>query len=63
VAENDVAGLREMRIELHPRQSSAQQAGQRLLAHLERLAPQVLAVKLQQIEGNENDALVVAAMP
>ncbi len=33
------------------------------LAHLERLAPQVVAVELQEIEGDENDVLVVAAMP
>ena len=63
VLEHDVAAMREVRIEMHPRQRSAQQAGQRLLAHLERLAPQVIAVKLQEIEGNEKDVLVVAAMP
>ena len=61
--EHDVAAMREMLVELHPRQRSAQQAGQRLLAHLERLAPQVVAVELQQIEGDENDVLVVATMP
>ena len=52
-----------MLIELHPAQRSAQQAGERLFAHLERLAPQVVAVELLQIEGHENDVLVVAAMP
>jgi hypothetical protein len=30
---------------------------------LERLAPQVVAVELLQIEGHENDVLVVATMP
>jgi hypothetical protein len=42
-----------------PRQSPAQQAGQRLLAHLKRLSPQVLAIELQEIEGNEEDLRVV----
>ena len=46
-----------------PRQRAAQQAGQRLLAHLKRLSPQVIAVKLQEIEGNEEDLRVVTAMP
>ena len=55
--------MREMGVELHPRQRAAQQAGQRLLAHLKRLSPQVIAVKLQEIEGNEEDLRVVAAMP
>ena len=63
VREDNVAAMREMLVELHPRQRSAQQAGQRLLAHFERLAPQVVAVELQQIKGDENDVLVVAAMP
>src|SRR3954453_5938194 len=61
--EHDVAGMREMGVELHPRQRSAQQAGQRLLAHLKRLSPQVIAIKLQEIEGNEEDLWVVTAMP
>ena len=55
--------LSEMGVELHPRQRSTQQAGYRLLAHLEWLSPQVIAVKLQKIEGNEEDLGVVTAMP
>jgi hypothetical protein len=31
--------------------------------HLKRLLPQVIAIKLQEIEGNEHDLRVVAAMP
>ena len=61
--EHDVAGMREMGVELQPRQRTAQQARQRLLAHLKRLSPQVIAVKLQEIEGNEEDLRVVTAMP
>jgi hypothetical protein len=55
--------MRQVLIELHPRQTSAQQTRQRRLAGLDRFAPQVIAVKLEQIEGNQNDVLVVAAMP
>ena len=36
--------------------------GQRGLAHLERLAPQVVAVQLDQVEGVQEDAGVVAAV-
>ena len=43
--------MREMGVELQPRQRAAQQTGQRLLAHLKRLSPQVIAVKLQEIKA------------
>jgi len=46
VREHNVATVREMLVELNRRQRSAQQAGQRLLAHLKRLGPQVVAIKL-----------------
>jgi hypothetical protein len=63
MVEHDVTGMGEMGVELQPRQRAAQQAGKRLLAHLKRLSPQVIAIELQQIEGNEEDLGVVAAMP
>jgi hypothetical protein len=44
------------------RGSFCQHRGQRRLAHLERLAPQVVAVKLDQVEGIEEHARIVPAV-
>src|SRR3954465_781942 len=60
--EHAVTGMREAGVELHARQRTTQQARQRLLTHLKRLSPQVIAIKLQKIEGNEEDLRVVTAM-
>jgi hypothetical protein len=46
VLEHVVTAMHKMLVELNRRQRSAQQAGQRLLAHLKRLGPQVVAIKL-----------------
>jgi hypothetical protein len=40
-------------VQMQTRQAAAQQARERPLARLERLAPQVLAVELQQVEGEQ----------
>ena len=61
--EHVVAAMREMLVELQPRQRPAQQTRQRLLAHLERLAPQVVAVKLEKSKATRTTSLVIAAMP
>src|SRR5215510_14691005 len=52
-----------MLVQPQPRPASAQHASQRLLANLQRLPTQVHAVKLQQVEGIEEDgaSLVLAA--
>ena len=52
-------------LKLQARQAPAQQAGERRLAGLERLAPQVLAVELQQVEGEQEHVrpLGLAAQP
>ena len=51
--EHNVAPVRQMLVEVQARQASPQQARERRLAGRERLAPQILAVELQQVEGVE----------
>ena len=46
-------GMLQVLVQPHPMPRLAQDAGQRGLAHLKRLSPQVIAVKLQEIEGVE----------
>jgi hypothetical protein len=54
VAEHDVAVVMlKMLVELQARPDLAQHGGERRLAHLERLTPQVSAVQLEQVEGEE----------
>ena len=38
-------------------------AGERCLAHLERVTPQVIAIKLDQVEGKQKHVLVMAPIP
>jgi len=47
------SGVRLVRVlvEAEPRRDTGEQAGERGLAHRERFAPQVIAVKLDQVEG------------
>ena len=52
-------GVIHVLVETEPRRDTGEQAGERSLAHRERFAPQVLAVKLDQVEGVEEDARVV----
>ncbi len=65
-----LAGMREhgravgldMLVEPHAGRGLGQDGGQRGLAHLKRFAPQVVAVQLDQVEGVEEHAGVVAAV-
>src|SRR5262249_5300874 len=49
-----------MLVEAQPKASFGQSAAQRGLAHLQRIAPQVVAIELDQIEGVEEYASVSA---
>ena len=46
-------GMLQVLVQAHARPALAQDAGQRRLAHLDRLSAQVVAVQLQQVEGVE----------
>jgi hypothetical protein len=46
-----------------PRRGAPKQAGERSLAHCERFAAKIVAVKLDQVEGIEEDARVVPPIP
>ena len=48
-------------VQPHPGTDLAQDAGERRLADLERLAPQIRAVELQQVEGVEKRLRLVAS--
>jgi hypothetical protein len=48
-------------VQPHAGTALAQDAGERRLAHLERLAPQIRAVQLQQVEGVEKRLRLVAS--
>jgi hypothetical protein len=50
----------EMLVEARPRRRACEQAGERGLAHRERVSSHVLTVKLDQVEGVEEHACVVA---
>ena len=49
-------------VQAHTRPALAQDAGQRRLAHLDRLPAQVVAVQLQQVEGVEERLRLVPAV-
>ena len=51
VAVDDVAAVLEVLDQPQPDPAAAQQARQRRLARLQRLAPQVLAIQLKEVEG------------
>jgi hypothetical protein len=53
----------EVLVEAQARRRAPQQARQSGLAHRERVAPQILAVQLDQVEGIEEYARVVALVP
>ena len=51
--------LVEVLVEAKPRRRAREQAGKRRLAYHERISAHVLAVKLDQIEGIDEDAFIV----
>jgi hypothetical protein len=55
VPEYALAIVGEVLVQTQPRKAPTQQARQRRLAGLERLAPEVLAVELEEVEGVEED--------
>src|SRR5262249_59541749 len=63
VPEHALAVVGEVLVEAQAGQTSAQDAGKRRLARLDRLAPQVCAVQLQQVEGVEEDMLARRLTP
>jgi hypothetical protein len=65
VAEHDVAGLGNVLVDLEAGRGPAQQHRQAGLAMLDRLAPPIDAIKLQEVEGRKKDPGIVspAAQP
>ncbi len=63
VTKDDIARMRKMLVEMQPRIAPAQQAGEPRLAGLDWLAPEVLTVQLQKVEGVEEDALPAPLAP
>ena len=55
--------LVEVLVEPKSRREVGEQAGERRLAHCERIAPQVITVKLDQVERIEEHARVVPPIP
>src|SRR5258708_6226852 len=51
VAEYTLAIVGEVLVQTQPRRAPTQQARERRLARLQRLAPQVLAIQLEEVEG------------
>jgi len=54
--------LIEVLVEAQPRCRAGEQAGERRLAHSERITPQVVTVQLDQVEGVEEDGRVMLAI-
>ena len=50
-------------VQLDARPSTRDQAGERSLAHLQRIAPEVLPVQLDQVERIEEHGMVMAPVP
>ena len=61
MVEYALAIVGEVLVHTQPRKAHAQQARKRRLARLQRLAPQVLAVQFEEVEGVE-EYLVVSAV-
>jgi hypothetical protein len=55
VPEYALAIVGEVLVQAQPRKASPQQTRERRLARLQRVAPQVLAVELEEVEGVEED--------
>src|ERR1700730_14345668 len=53
----------EVLVEAQPRCRTPEQARERRLAHCERVAPQIVAVEFDQVEGIEEHARVVTPIP
>jgi len=53
----------EVLVQSQPRKAPTQQARERRLARFQRLAPQVLAIQLQEVEGVEEDMLARRLAP
>jgi len=53
----------EVLVHTQPRKAHAQQARKRRLARLQRLAPQVLAIQLKEVEGVKKDMLARRLAP
>jgi hypothetical protein len=53
----------EVLFQTQPWEASTQQARERRLARLQRLAPQVLAIQLEEVEGVEEDVLARGLAP
>src|SRR5262249_11681213 len=63
VAEDGRAVAFHVLVEAQAKASFGQHTSKRGLAHLQRIAPQVIAIQLDEIEGVEEDALVSAVVP
>ena len=59
---NRVGSSASMCVELQTRRGLGQHRRERRLARLERFSPQVVAVQLNQVEGVEEDSVVMAAV-
>ena len=55
--------MSEVLVQAQPRKAPAQQARERRLARLQRLAPEVFAVQLKEVEGIEEDMLARRLAP
>jgi hypothetical protein len=63
VPEYALAIVGEVLVQTQPRKAPTQQARERRLACLQRLAPQVLAIELEEVEGVEEDMLARRLAP
>jgi hypothetical protein len=62
VAKYDLAGLGDVLVELQANRGGAQQGTELTLTHLDRVAPQVHAIDLEQVEGEQEDGAILAAV-